>query len=163
MISGPQEVLHKSGVKSSAVRYNTVMEKIGLFDITTNFCVDKSDLRKHPLFKKSYDKFMINRVLSMSPKTCHLAMFMSSFDDIPQEQHFAFLNNEIDKEYIYFNYVKRSDDVPKKTLDYIMEYFQCSLERCLEYVRLMSEKQIDTILEMYKIRDTKIKTRKTKK
>jgi hypothetical protein len=106
---------------------------------------------------------MINRVLSMSPKTCHLAMFMSSFDDIPQEQHFAFLNNEIDKEYIYFNYVKRSDDVPKKTLDYIMEYFQCSLERCLEYVRLMSEKQIDTILEMYKIRDTKIKTRKTKK
>lgn len=138
------------------------MEKIGLFDFTTNFCVDKADLRKHPLFKKSYDKFMINRVLSMSPKTCHLAMFMSSFPDIPQEQHFKFLDNEIDKEYIYFNYAKAINELPKKQFDYIREYFQCNVSRALEYIRVMSQKQLDSILELYKIRDAKIKTRKVK-
>jgi hypothetical protein len=138
------------------------MEKIGLFDFTTNFCTDKNDLRQHPAFQKSYDMFMVNRVLSMSPKTCHLAMFMSGFRDIPKDQHFAFLDNEIDKEYIYFNYAKAEYDLPKKQFDYIRDYFQCSIARALEYIRIMSQKQLDTILELYKIRDAKIKRKKTK-
>ena len=138
------------------------MDKIGLFDITTNFCVDKTDLRKHPLFKRSYSCYMVNRVLSMSPKTCHLALFMSNFRDIPQEQHFAFLDNEIDRENIYFNYAKADGELPKKQFDYIREYFQCNVSRALEYIRIMSQKQLDIILELYKIRDAKIKKRKVK-
>jgi hypothetical protein len=138
------------------------MEKIGLFDFTTNFCVDKADLRKHPVFEKSYDRYMVNRVLSMSPKTCHLAMFMSTYQDIPKQQHFAFLQNEIDREHIYFNYVKASEEIPKKTLKYIREYFQCNISRALEYIRMMSEKQLDTILELYKIRDANEKPKKRK-
>ena len=105
---------------------------------------------------------MVNRVLSMSPKTCHLALFMSNFRDIPQEQHFAFLDNEIDRENIYFNYAKADGELPKKQFDYIREYFQCNVSRALEYIRIMSQKQLDTILELYKIRDAKIKKRKVK-
>ena len=105
---------------------------------------------------------MVNRVLSMSPKTCHLALFMTNFKDIPQEQHFAFLDNEVDREYIYFNYAKAEGELPIKQFNYLREYFQCNASRALEYIRVMSQKQLDTILELYKIRDAKIKTRKVK-
>lgn len=138
------------------------MEKIGLFDFTKNFCNDKVDLRKHPAFGVKYPKFMINRVLSMSPKTCFLALLMTQMDSIPDAQHFHFLNTEVDRDDIYFHYYKRSDDIPEKTLKYVQEYYQCSLSRALEYVRLMSEKQIDTILEVYERRDAKPKKRKVK-
>jgi hypothetical protein len=139
------------------------MEKIGLFDFTTNFCTDKVDLREHAAFSSYYPKYLINRVLSMSPKTCHLAMFMSQLDNIPDEQHFHFLNTEVDRDDIFFNYYKRNDDIPEKTINCVQEYFQCSLSRALEYVRMMSEKQLDTILEVYKRRDAKPKRRKVKK
>ena len=139
------------------------MDKIGLFDFTTNFCEGKVDLRKHPAFLKSYDMFMVNRVLSMSPKTCHLAMFMSAFWEIPKEQHFAFLNIEIDRDRIYFNYAKRSDEIKAETIQYIQEYYSCSLGRALDYIRLLSAKQLDTIIEIYKRRDSKPKKRKAKK
>lgn len=141
------------------------MEKIGLFDFTTNFCVDKADLRKHPVFDKSYDIFMVNRVLSMSPKTCHLALFMGNMRDIPKRQHFAFLQNEIDRDRIFFNYAKAESELPIKQFNWIREYFQCNTSRALEYIRLMSDKQLDTILELYKIREAnqKPKRRKVKK
>lgn len=139
------------------------MDSIGLFDYTTNFCTEKKDLRQHPEFQKTYTRFMVNRVLSMSPKTCHLAMFMSIHSGIPKEQHFLFLNNEMDRDRIFFNYAKRSDDIPQKTVDCIREYYQCSLGRALEYIRLMSEKQIQTILDIFKNRDAKPKKRKAKK
>ena len=142
------------------------MDKIGLFEFTTNFCGDKTDLRSHPLFKESYDRFMVNRVLSMSPKTCGLAMFMSRYDDIPKELHFAFLNEEVDREFIFFNYAKETHEIPKKHRLYLQEYFQCSRDRAIEYIRMMSEKQIDTIIKLYKTRDKyakkKIKMKKGK-
>jgi hypothetical protein len=138
------------------------MGKIGLFEFTSNFVGDKVDLRKHAMFWDSYPKFMVNRVLSMSPKSCHLAMFMSQLDNIPDEQHFAFLNIELEKG-TYFNYYKRSDEIPQKTIDYIQEYYQCSESRCIEYIRMMSKKQIDTILELYKRRDERPKIKKVKK
>jgi hypothetical protein len=137
------------------------MEKIGLFDFTTNFCGDKVDLRKHPAFSKSYPAYMVNRVLSMSPKTVFLALFMSQLSDMPDESHYAFLTAECPNENIYFNYYKRSDEIPEKTIGYIQEYYECSMARALEYIRLMSKKQIDTILDIYKIRD-KHKNKKAK-
>ena len=139
------------------------MEKISLFDYTTNFCTDKKDLREHPDFLKTYNPFMINKVLSMSPKTCHLALFMSQHWQIPKEQHFAFLNGMVDKDRIFFNYAKRSDDVSAKTIQYVQDYYQCSLSRALEYINMLSKKQLDTIVEIFKIRDAKIKKRKVKK
>jgi hypothetical protein len=138
------------------------MDKIGLFDFTTNFCVDKTDLREHPAFDRDYPIYMVNRVLSMSPKTCHLAMFMDGKRDIPKRQHFAFLQNEIDRERIYFNYVKAESEIPIKHFNWIREYFECNVSRALEYIRLMSEKQLDTILELYKIREANEKPKRKK-
>jgi len=138
-------------------------DKIGLFDYTTNFCTDKKDLREHPDFLKSYNPFMVNKVLSMSPKTCHLALFMSQNWQIPREQHFAFLNGTIDRDRIFFNYAKRSDDVSAETIKYIQEYFVCSMSRALEYVNIMSGKQIKTIFDLMKQRDKKPSKRKGKK
>jgi hypothetical protein len=137
-------------------------DKIGLFEYTTNFCTDKKDLRKHPDFLKSYNPFMVNKVLSMSPKTCYLALFMSQNWQIPREQHFAFLNEMVDKDRIYFNYAKISDDVTAETLRYIREYYVCSMSRALEYVRIMSGKQVKTIFDIMKQRDAKPKKTKGK-
>ncbi len=135
-------------------------KKLKLFDYTTNFCGDKTDLRKHPDFVKSYDIFMINKVLSMSPRTCGIAMFMSQYPDIPKEQHFAFLNAIVDRDQIFFNYAKRSDDISAEEIQYFQEYFECSLGRALEYIGMMSEKQRSTIFETMKRRAADPKKRK---
>lgn len=137
-------------------------EKLQLFDFTTNFCTAKADLRKHPDFLKVYNPFMINRVLSMSPKTCHLALFMSRFPDIPKEQHFIFFNTEMDKDRIFFKYAKPENDVPAKTIAYLQDYFECSFGRALEYAKLLSEKKLKTVLKVMETRDAKIKKRKAK-
>jgi hypothetical protein len=135
-----------------------------LFDWPVNFCGDKEDLRDHPDFVKTYNPYMINRILSMSPATCGLALFMSLYHQIPKEQHFAFLNKEIDRQYIYFNYKSYNPDVDKKILYALKEYFVCSEDRALEYGRLLSEKQIETIVEVVKRRDDdQIKMKKAKK
>ena len=99
----------------------------------------------------------------MSPKTCHLAMFMSQRPDIPKEQHFAFYNFELDKDRIFFNYAKKGDEVSAAELLYIQEYFVCSMERALEYIEMMSQMQFETIIELFLIRDKKIEKGKSKK
>lgn len=137
-------------------------DKLILWDYPKNFCGEKADLRKHPTFHK-YPAFMVNRVMSMSPKTIFLAMFMSRYTDIPIENQFAFYNTEVDKEYIFFDYKKRSDEISAETIQYIREYFVCSLTRALEYINLLSEKQIKTIVDLYKIRDKANKKKKKKK
>ena len=141
------------------------MDKIELFDYVRNFCEDKVDLRKHPAYLDNYKKtrFMINRVLSMSPKTCHLALFMSVYNDVPSDMHFLFLNAEIDREKIFFNYCKETNEIPKKHKKWFQEYFQCSAERAISYWNLMSEKQRETILEPYILREENDKTPKRKK
>lgn len=106
---------------------------------------------------------MVNRVMSMSPKTIFLAMFMSRYTDIPIENQFAFYNTEVDKEYIFFDYKKRSDEVSAETIQYIREYYVCNLTRALEYVNLLSEKQIKSIVDLYKIRDKTYKMKKDRK
>ncbi len=88
---------------------------------------------------------------------------MTTLDNIPDEQHFYFLNTEVDRDDIYFHYYKRSDDIPEKTLNCVQNYYQCNLSRALEYVRLMSDKQLDTILEVFERRDAKPKRIKVKK
>lgn len=138
------------------------MESLKLFDYTTNFCTGKADYRKHPDFIKTYNPFMINRVLSMSPKTCHLAMFMSHFPDIPKEQHFTFYNNEMDKDRIFFKYFKPDNDVPAKTIAYLQDYFECSSARALDYAKIMSEQKLKTILKVMENRDAKPKKLKAK-
>lgn len=138
------------------------MDELKLFDYIRNFCGPKTDVRLHPSFKKTYKPFMINRVMSMSPKTCHLSLFMSQRPDIPAELNHIFWNNEIG-ENIFFNYLTRSDKISAREMQYIREYFECSIERAQEYIALMSKKQFETIIEIYTRRDEKGKKGKLKK
>lgn len=132
------------------------MEKLQLWDYIRNLCGDKIDYRFHPDFNRTYKRYMINKVLSMSPKTCHLALLVSQRPDMPKDMHHLFFNNELDKD-TYFQYAKAEFELSAAELLYMMEYFECSKARAVEYSKLLSKKQFDIIMEIYKRRDDKNK------
>jgi hypothetical protein len=126
-------------------------KKIGLFDFTNNLTNDKTDLRKHPRFEQDYTSFMINRVLSMSPKTCHLAMFMSGNSHIPNASHYLFFLLMIDKEKIFFNYAKRSNDIPADRLKAVQTIYKVNISKAKEILNVLSDDQVNIIEEKAKI------------
>ncbi len=125
------------------------VEKIGLFDFTNELTNGKTDLRTHPRFEKDYSPFMVNRVLSMSPKTCHLAMFMSGNSRIPKPMHFLFYLLTVDREKIYFNYKKRTDDIPTARLKAVQSAYQCNIAKAKDIINFLSEDQIEMMEDRY--------------
>lgn len=125
------------------------LKKIGLFDFTNELTNGKTDLRDHPRFEKDYNPFMTNRVLSMSPKTCHLAMFMSGYPGIPKAAHFLFFLLMIDREKIYFNYAKRSNDIPADRLKAVQRIYQTNISKAKDILALLSDEQIQLIEDRY--------------
>lgn len=125
-------------------------EKIGLFDFTNQLTNGKTDLRNHERFQKDYNPFMINRVLSFSPKTCHLAMFMSGNPHIPKEAHFLFFLLMIDKEKIFFNYLKRTNDIPADRLKAVQTVYKVNLLKAKEILKVLSDDQVNIIEETAK-------------
>jgi hypothetical protein len=124
-------------------------KKIGLFDFTNELTNGKTDLRTDPRFEKDYNPFMINRVLSMSPKTCHLAMFMSGNPDIPKAAHFLFYLLMIDREKIYFNYIKRTNDIPVDQLKAVQKIYNMNIGKAKDIIKVLSDDQLKLIEDRY--------------
>ena len=121
-----------------------------LFDFVKNIAYEKTDLRKHPDFEKNYNPFMINRVLSMNPKTASIACFMSKFTKLPKSIHYLFYLYFLDKENLWFEYKKRECDIEKDTLDAIMEYFQINLIKAKDIIHTLGEEKVNIIIESFK-------------
>jgi hypothetical protein len=125
-------------------------DKIDLFYFINCMTVDKKDLDlSDDELNKAYDIFMINRFLSM------VEIIIPFINDInksgwTKQSHYNFLKDVLPKQKLYIKYIKKS----KKNIDeslYIAKYFEIGKRDAEMYLKFLSEKEINEIVNLYKI------------
>jgi len=100
-------------------------------------------------FKKSYNKFMINRWISMVDLFVPIVNEINKYD-IPENVHYVYYQSIIPKRKYFFKYIKRSKDLTEKDKEYIARYFEVGKKEAETYINILDEEQIDEILNIYK-------------
>ena len=119
-------------------------EAIRIFDFLKALTETKVDLTNHERFEKDYSPFMINKFLSMDPSTLFFAHFANNISD--KKVHFAFLLGALDKKKVYLKYIKKDKEKDTKI---IQQCFDISTERSIEYLDLLSKKDLKLIKKKY--------------
>jgi len=97
-----------------------------------------------------YNQFIVNKALYASIPTITQVGIANRMKGLGNEMHFAFLYTAI-KNAKYIPWAK----APKhEHLNDVMKYFQCSYEKALQYVHLLTEEDITEIVTMYKEQET---------
>lgn len=117
-----------------------------IFDIVNSITFTKEDLSDHPDFEKTYNKFMINRLLGQNPDLVALVCVLNDFK-LPNKAHYQFYMKTVHKKKRYVKYVK-----PKEVLhlDLIKKYYGVGNVKAIDYLKLLSEEQINKIEQSFK-------------
>lgn len=127
--------------------------KFSIFDILDAMTIKKKDLNfNDDIVRKTYDQYMINRWLSMgeSEELFYISEMLNTMTNLTDEQHFDLLKSVLPKQKYYFKYLKRTKDLTEKEKRYIAHYFEIGIREAEDYIRQMSQEEIDEILKKYK-------------
>ena len=114
------------------------------FDYIKAINFTKENLIVDDLTEKEYNAFIINRGLSMGIDTVFQANEMNQRHHLGKKLQFDFLLNSISKRKRFDKWQKadKSED-----LDYVRAYFNYADPKAVSALRILSQKQIDTIKE----------------
>ena len=134
-----------------AVKKEKSKKSITIYDILNAMTYENKDLDFTDVgVKKAYDKYMVNRWLSMSEGLVFVAELLNTTHNLTDEQHFDLLKSILPNEKFYFKYIKRKKDVNLKEKRYIAHYFEIGIHDAEEYINHMTQDEIDDILNKYK-------------
>lgn len=123
--------------------------ELNLFKIIDAITYTKKDLTNHPLFEKSYNPFMINRWLSMSPHTAWAAFFCDQTRHLSKAQHFRFLQSLVEPKKVYIKYKKGAKTADRKDLKIIQEYYEVGEKKASEIVDILNSGQLKSLRESF--------------
>ncbi len=86
-----------------------------------------------------YNAFIVNRALSFGWDTVIFANEMNINSNIPKEWQYDFYFHAIPKKKRYNPWIKCEK---LKDVDIIQEYYTCSLQKAIEYARILTTDQI---------------------
>jgi hypothetical protein len=108
--------------------------------------------------KKSFEPYMINRLLSMNKDYLELINYIQMIPIADKEKYYKIYCGLLPKKKIWNKYIKSSSSSKNKELiNYMTLYFECSNKEVSEYLDLLSKEQIKDILYGFGIDDKKIK------
>ncbi len=123
-----------------------VKEKgISPFDIlnsiyfSRNFVLDDST-------DKAYNKYLLNKGLSMGEDTIFYAAEMSRYSHITNNMHHDFLNGVVRKRKRYNKWIKSVKDDNIKVIKFFM---QCSISKAKEILNLLNETQVNELRTIF--------------
>jgi len=124
---------------------------MNLFDILNDINIGKTG-KLHELedFEKTYNSFMINRYLSMSPETVFEAQLINSTKHIPKKYQYLLLTNIIEPKKRFLKYIKQdkeSDD--SKLVKYVSDFYYVSEDTARELLQTISEDEKKIIKQSY--------------
>lgn len=104
----------------------------------------KEDLSLKDNFESEYNPYLTNRSLSFFPDTVLIANEINVFNFIPKKWQFLFYLNIVTKKKRYSNkkWAKQSKDSNESL---VMEYYNCSLFKAKEILKLLTKEQIKFI------------------
>jgi hypothetical protein len=108
--------------------------------------------------KKSFEPYMINRLLSMNKDYLELINYIQMIPIVDKEKYYKIYCGLVPKKKIWNKYIKSSSSSKNKELiNYMTLYFECSNKEVSEYLDLLNKEQIKDILYGFGIDDKKIK------
>ena len=100
--------------------------------------------------RKGYQPFMISRFISMAEVFTQVVNEINRFSDIPKETHFRYFFSVLPKRRQFFKYIKKPKDLSQDEKLVIANYFEVGLTDAERYINMLSEEEINQILEIYK-------------
>ena len=116
-----------------------------LFEFTDALMVKGVDLTEDLTFDKDYAPFIINRALAQNQDTIMYADAMNRMPWLSKEQQYKFYLFGVPKKKRYGKWAKKQVDSSQEDIDNIMEVYQVSLEKALEYLEVLSKEQLDAL------------------
>ena len=121
-----------------------------IFEHLDNLTTNKTEADfNNDAFKKSYNKFMMNRWISMIDFFIPVVNEINKYD-VPDHVHYNYYQSVLPKRKFFFNYIKRKKDLNDVEKKYIAHYFEVGMKEAEIYINILEENQIKEILNIYK-------------
>jgi len=94
--------------------------------------------------KKSYNVYMLNRLISMNPKQLLAVAVIQIYNTIAPELHYTFFINVIPKGKQWNEYIKARDEefFPSWLIDRIANHFEISTKEAVDYLDIFYHTEI---------------------
>jgi len=97
--------------------------------------------------KKSFEPYMIHRFLSMNPEYIEFVNLVQTFPYTDKEKIYSIYLYMIPKNNMFFKYIKSSKKKKQESLlKHIANYFECSFGEAEEYIDILRETGVKSIL-----------------
>jgi len=97
--------------------------------------------------KKSFEPYMIHRFLSMNPEYIEFVNLVQTFPYTDKEKIYSIYLYMIPKNNMFFKYIKSSKKKKQESLlKHIANYFECSFGEAEEYIDILRESGVKSIL-----------------
>ncbi len=113
----------------------------------------------------TYDRYMINRFLLHDPRLIKFLTIHPNNDSIPNRIHFElvreFYKSTIGNKTIYIEYVKK--DPIEADIALLQDYYQINRHEAARYLEMISDEDLDTLHEHYRLINLNETNKKSKK
>lgn len=93
--------------------------------------------------------YVFCRWLSGNPHTIKAANMFNRFENIPIENQYHVIKSAFAGKIKYIPYPKNIKEKKNPELEYLSKHFNISLEKAKEYLELISEEELNMIVEAY--------------
>ena len=111
--------------------------------------------------KKTFTAYMINRFLSMNMNYIDIVNEVQCFTNgqLGNKEVYNLYKDLLPKKKSFFGYIKgtKNTKYSDSMLDYLTRYFQVSKREVKDYLDLMSQQEIQSILQKYGLNEKEIK------
>ncbi len=102
------------------------------------------DSENDELMEKGYTPFVVNRALSYHTDTLLYANEMNRLHDTPNKMQYEYLLHSVRTGKRFSKWAKNED---LEVLQMVARYYQCNLQRAKEYVDILPESTVTSIVE----------------
>ena len=103
-----------------------------------------SPMDSYPDAEKHYLPFMVNRALSFSPDTLLYANEMNCQYMLDNRMQFDYLYHSVRRRKRWDKWIKKNE-VEQERLKVIMEHYKVSSRKAKDYLRLLTEEQVEAL------------------
>lgn len=109
------------------------------------------DIKKKPTAEEiqKIPPFLFCKWLSGNPHTILAANQLNYYYDIPIENQYYMIKNVFAGKIKYIPYPKKESADQSKNVQYLIQHFKISEEKAQEYLTLISDEELQTIINMY--------------
>ena len=114
------------------------------FEFINSISYKKNNLLKEQYSEKDYPSFLVNKGLSLYADTILYANEINRRPWIDNKLAYDFYLNSIRPRKRYSNWFKKTKD---EDLELLKVYYKCSESKALEYLKVLSETQLEKLRE----------------